>query len=70
MSEESVLKKDDVENIILKKMRDTLTKDDIPAGAPLARQLAFNFGDIGLIDETGENFVWGVSIWGRARIGN
>lgn len=68
--DESTLKKNDVEDLILNRMRDTLTKDDIPAGAPLARQLAFNFGDLGLIEETGENFVWGVSIWGRARIGN
>ena len=66
---ENNLTYEEVDGIVEQRMKSFLSLKDIPAGAPLARQLALNFGDIDFIEETGENFIWGVNTWGISRIG-
>ena len=48
----------------------SIKKSDIPLGTSLSKELGINYGDMNLPETSGENFIWGQSIWGIARIGN
>jgi hypothetical protein len=58
-----------IERIVNRKLNTTLRLKDIPAGSKLERELALSYGEINFSEEQGDQFIWGVSIWGNSRIG-
>jgi hypothetical protein len=59
---------EELQQFVIKTIDKTVRLKDLPPGTSLAKQLALNYGDINL-QEASDVFAFGISIWGKSRIG-
>jgi len=56
-------------NNLADQINNTISYDDIPVGSILAKEFNLNFGDLDIIENIQNGFIFGTSVWGTTRIG-